>query len=486
MRLGRLMTVAAVAGAAGLTACGVPGQAPSAPGSAPATASPTPSPTSAATGASTVYVVGYMSGTVTPIDTATNTAGQAIKVGPQPIAIAVTPDGQTAYVVSQNGYGAGQDVPDGTVTPITTATNTPGKPITVGKYPAAIAITPDGKTAYVANQDDDTVTPITTATNTPGKPINVGALPTAIAITPDGRTAYVVSYGFGQGTVTPINTATNAPGPPINVGFDPQAVVITPDGRTAYVLNAGGYTGTLSGQVYEAGSITPISTATNRPGRTIEIGGSPTLVAMAISPNGQTAYVLAHPPEKFTPPEPEGDGFVVPVATATDQPAKPVSVGELASGLAITPDGKTLYIADSKSNEVTPIATATSTAGQPISTGDAGPVAVVAGPGGQTVYAVGESGEALNGSVTPIATATNQQGSPIGVGASPKAIVITPSGSTPYLDTIATNVVPQGFLVFAQVCPLTRGAPQPCPSSAGPLTCMPGGTPQSACPSPGS
>ena len=71
-----------------------------------------------------------------------------------------------------------------TVTPITTATNTAGKPIKVGRIAAEIAITPDGKTAYVDSQGDDTVTPITTATNTPGKPIKVGKAPYMIAITP--------------------------------------------------------------------------------------------------------------------------------------------------------------------------------------------------------------------------------------------------------------------------------------------------------------
>jgi YVTN family beta-propeller protein len=46
------------------------------------------------------------------------------------------------------------------------------------------AITPDGKTVYVANWRADTVTPITTATNTPGKPVNVDRNARAIAITP--------------------------------------------------------------------------------------------------------------------------------------------------------------------------------------------------------------------------------------------------------------------------------------------------------------
>jgi YVTN family beta-propeller protein len=111
---------------------------------------------------------------VTPISTATNTAGPPIPVGRFPDAIAITPNGKPAYVANGDGTG--------TVTPITTATNTAGPPITVGNDPRAIAITPNGKTAYVANQGSDTVTPISTVTNTAAPPIAVGNGPYAIAI----------------------------------------------------------------------------------------------------------------------------------------------------------------------------------------------------------------------------------------------------------------------------------------------------------------
>jgi len=83
----------------------------------------------------TAYVASHGAGTVTPIRAATSTALKAIKVGNGPVAIAITPGGQTAYAV--NGGGSGD-----TVTPIRTATNTAGKPIKVGKGPFAIAITP--------------------------------------------------------------------------------------------------------------------------------------------------------------------------------------------------------------------------------------------------------------------------------------------------------------------------------------------------------
>ena len=42
------------------------------------------------------------------------------------------------------------------VTPITVAGNAPGAAIAVGDAPSAVAITPGGGKAYVANSGDDT------------------------------------------------------------------------------------------------------------------------------------------------------------------------------------------------------------------------------------------------------------------------------------------------------------------------------------------
>jgi YVTN family beta-propeller protein len=51
-------------------------------------------------------------------------------------------------------------------------------------FAAQIAITPDGKTAYVTNYASGTVTPIRTATNTALRAVKVGTHPVAIALTP--------------------------------------------------------------------------------------------------------------------------------------------------------------------------------------------------------------------------------------------------------------------------------------------------------------
>ncbi len=308
----------------------------------------------------TAYVTNSGDGTVTPIAVATNTPGTPVPVGRGPFAVAITPDGATAYVTN---------VDDGTVTPITLATNTPGTPIAVGSDPAGIAITPDGKTAYVSNQcgsdptcgSDGSVTPITLATNTPGTPIALGGQSAGIAITPDGKTVYVVVDGANcsvRGSLTPITVVTDTLGTPIPVGIAPYGVAITPDGNTAYVTNFSGSGATCGSD----GSVTPITLATNTPGAPIVLDhGNP--LGVAITPDGKTAYVAS-----------EGNVTVTPITVATNTAGTPIFIHDvIAFAVAITPDGKTAYVTNagtgSSSSTVIPITVATNTIGTPIPVG---------------------------------------------------------------------------------------------------------------------
>ena len=146
-----------------------------------------------------VYVANPDDDNVLVIDTATNTVGQTISVGVFPRAVAVSPDGSTVYVANEN---------DGTVSVIDTVINTVGQTISVGMLPVSVAVSPDGSTVYVANEDDGTVSVINTATNTVGATISVGGFLLAVAISPDdGSNVYVTNEI--KGTVSVIDTATN-------------------------------------------------------------------------------------------------------------------------------------------------------------------------------------------------------------------------------------------------------------------------------------
>jgi DNA-binding beta-propeller fold protein YncE len=59
--------------------------------------------------------------------------------------------------------------------------------------PASRAASVSPGTAYVTNFSSGTVTPIATATNAAGPPIAAGVNPYVITITPDGKTAYVAN-----------------------------------------------------------------------------------------------------------------------------------------------------------------------------------------------------------------------------------------------------------------------------------------------------
>jgi DNA-binding beta-propeller fold protein YncE len=326
-------------------------------------------PAGAGTATPTAYAVTYNGfDTMTPIDTTTNTAGTPIPVGAYPDAIAIAPNGQTAYVV--DGAGAA-------VTPVDLSTGNPGTPIPVGTGPDAIAIAPDGQTAYVVSDPgpEGTVTPIDLDTDTPGTPIPAGNYPGALAITPDGQTAYVANGAAPcntenctpDTTVTPIDLTTDTAGTPIPVGAGPSAIAVTPNGQTAYVVNG------------DSGSVTPIATATDTPESPILLGGDGDDVSIAIAPNGQTAYVGG---ATFGTADTEGNSTVTPIDIATNTPGTPISFGTgdfNASAIAITPDGQTAY-AIYQSGLATPIDLATDTVGTPISLGSSPGVAIAITP----------------------------------------------------------------------------------------------------------
>ena len=72
--------------------------------------------------------------------------------------------------------------------------------VTVGASPAGLAVSADGRRAYVTNSGSNTVSvidtdPTSAAVNTEIRRITVGSGPTGIAVTPDGRRLFVTLPG---------------------------------------------------------------------------------------------------------------------------------------------------------------------------------------------------------------------------------------------------------------------------------------------------
>ncbi len=338
--------------------------------------------------AMTAFVANSGAGTVTPIDLANRRAQPAIRVGSDPQAIAVTPDGSLALVA--NG---GSD----TVTPIDTITRRAGPPIPVGADPSAISITPDGSSAFVVNSGADTVTPIDIRDLSAGAPIPVGTDPRTISIAPDGRTAYVLNWGGSS--VTPINTTTDSTAAPVAVGSYPVAIAFAPNGTMAYVANFGSDT------------VTPIDLASGAgpvAGSAIPVGQAPD--ALAVSPDGGTLDVV------------DGDAdTVTSIKTATLLAGDPIAVGYSPAAVGFSPTTGVAYVVNTISGTVTPIGSGSVRAGRPISVGSYSyPLGIVFAPGTDTAVIV----DTYSGQATLINTHTGRASAPITTGAYPVAVAI--------------------------------------------------------------
>lgn len=130
-----------------------------------------------------------------------------------------------------------------------------------------VAITPDGKTAYVADEVGRQVLAVATRTGK-ATAVQVGEGPFDVAIGPDGHFAY--SADLGPGNVSVIDTsshrvsATIALGPP---GTDPFNLEVTKE--AIYVTNQG------------AGTLKVIDPTSRNVVATVALGTSPYGIAVS-------------------------------------------------------------------------------------------------------------------------------------------------------------------------------------------------------------
>jgi YVTN family beta-propeller protein len=268
----------------------------------------------------TAFVANGASGTVSTIDVKTRTKGPTdIPVGSGAFDVAITPDGKTAFVTNNAS---------GTVSTIDVKTRTKNPAdIPVGNYPRNVVITPDGKTAFVAlgnfavgsPQGAKAVATIDVKTRTKNPvDIPVGASPFGVAITPDGKTAFVVGT---PGSTIDVKTRTKTSD--IQPGLGPLA--ITPDGKTAFVA-------------IPAGSIVPgnrvvtldVKTRTYTAYGGIPVGENP--LRVAITPDGNTAFVINSTLNLAV----RGSVSTIDVKTGTKDPTD-IPVGTAPNGVAFTP-----------------------------------------------------------------------------------------------------------------------------------------------------
>jgi YVTN family beta-propeller protein len=318
----------------------------------------------------------------------------------------------------------------------------------------AQAPTPAGPFAYISNANSRSVSVINTSANTVVATISLcgdcASEPQGLAVTPGGKFVYVADRGTGS--VEVIATATNSVTTTINLPTfcttcfaAPVGVAVTPDGSHVYVTDVGqnlidvidtstnlvvfptsseeGDVVNLNGPIaitpdgtaafytFGTGSVGRFATSTNTHTTTLAVGSNPQ--GIAITPNGAFIYVAN-----------EGDGTVSVIPNPGFSPITSVSLGgvDINPGpfsLAITPDGKSVYVVNSFNTTVSVISTATNTVATTITTGFCGALNQIAiTADGTKAYVADVNADPCN-KADVITIATNTVSPSIGVGFSP-------------------------------------------------------------------
>ncbi|HEY8302620.1 MAG TPA: bifunctional YncE family protein/alkaline phosphatase family protein [Jatrophihabitans sp.] len=189
-----------------------------------------------------LFVAENGTGAMSEIDVASGNVLGAVATGPNPYTVGLTEDGATAYV---SNWGTN------TVSAIDTTSMTTRSTLTVGSHPTSILRDPVSGLMFVAVTDDDSIAVIDPRTASivrridlaPYRDAPVGTSPQGLAMTPDGRTLYVANAGNND--VAVIRIAAHADQPDkvtglIPTGWYPTTVSLADGGKSLLVTNAKG------------------------------------------------------------------------------------------------------------------------------------------------------------------------------------------------------------------------------------------------------
>ncbi|MFI5364660.1 MAG: cytochrome D1 domain-containing protein [Candidatus Binatia bacterium] len=425
-----------------------------------------------------VYVTGEGSN-LTVINTASNAVKAVIPVGGTPVDVRLSLDGERLYVSTD----AGLSIIDATTQRVVQSF--------VDADPEDAAATPDGKFVYVVERNRRTIDVIDTGSNRvtatvpPLDEPDDRRFPVAVTVSADGSFAFA-SYADSlgdNGFVAIIDTATHAVVERIAFSADdvgeataPSRLAVAPDNTALYVVLSGTKVATInltSRQVTaslrisdggdlgsigdiavsadgrwlqaavseggeECGQLTLIDTATNATAFSIIYSCYGVVNAITVTPDGRLVYINKGEPDT-------GSQTVSVVDTQSRQLIGEITVepyGE--GGIALTPDARSVYVAQSASNSVARIDTATLAVATTIPVGRQPHHIAIANVPEDTLPP------------TPMATATPPPLSPlwiidqdassvvvvepggtteVDVGAPAKDIVLTPDGRFAYVAT---------------------------------------------------
>jgi YVTN family beta-propeller protein len=270
------------------------------------------------------YVGNFKDNTVSVIDTEAGKVVATVPVAAGPHGMAITQDGRTVYV---SGDGSSS------VDVIDTATDKVVKTIDVGKAPNGIALTPDDRLLLVTVYGEDRIAFIDTSTQSVIATLAVPK-PHTLAISPNGKLAYVTVQELGHFGLALIDVGMKSIVRTLALDKTPRDGEFGYDGKMFYFTQAG------------VSSVQVLDPVSDRIVAQIPTGVSPHFVGY---PRGSAFGIVVV----------QGPSELLLFDPATNQPARSIAVGKQPHWATTSGDGKTVYVTNEGSNDVTVIDLAT-------------------------------------------------------------------------------------------------------------------------------
>jgi DNA-binding beta-propeller fold protein YncE len=244
--------------------------------------------------------------------------------------------------------------------------------------------------------------------------------------------------------VTPVELARDniaEPDIPLPISGTPApgdfAIATSPNGHWAYVATSQLVAATSTTAAKTRNLVIPINLVTQRAGTPITIPGSGSIHSVVVFPSGST--LVASVGSTLVPIDLTDNGVGTPLN---------LGAGHTVFGMTLNPAGTTLFAL--VTGGVIPVDTGHAKAGTPILTGLTvssvySPHGIAISPDGSTLYVVGQGGKDFGGRLLPISVATGAlqpeaSFDQFGI-ASPASLIISPTASAAYVVDSANNWV---------------------------------------------
>jgi YVTN family beta-propeller protein len=311
-----------------------------------------------------VYVTNEFSGDLSVIDPATLAVTRTVQLGKRPRGMALSPDGRTLYVAMTGSPVAPPGVDESKLPPpdksadgigvFDVGSGTLQRVIRGVSDPEQLATDPEGH-IWAGSEDVESVIELDASGGRLAS-VALGGSPEGVAVRPDGGAVYVTMEDDAK--IAVIDPKAGKVTAQIPTAGRPRSIAFSADGSRAYVTDETG------------AAVTVIDAKANKRLFDAPIPGGKDVrpMGVVVSPDGTRVYVTTG-----------RGGLLAALDAATGKVLGEVAVGARPWGLAISRDGKRLYTANGPSGDVTVLDAASLKVAGKVKAGDR-PWGALAGP----------------------------------------------------------------------------------------------------------